>query len=118
MIDVLIGADKYYTFIVGDIVKGIAGPVATKSMLGWLVSATNPKSDVEDNKICTNTVSHLVLGKGLEHSIAGETDISSFAWKDKDSEELIEALNTFWKAESCGLLETSNANEDESEHIA
>jgi len=37
-IDVLIGADKYYDFIVGDIVKGSAGPVATKSKLGWLLS--------------------------------------------------------------------------------
>ena len=33
-IDALIGADKHYNFIVGDIVKDSAGPVMTKSKLG------------------------------------------------------------------------------------
>ena len=112
-IDVLIGADRYYDFIVGDIVKGSAGPVATKSKLGWLLSGTTPNCDVEDSEICTNTVSHLVLDKGLEYSFTGEADIGSFARKDKDSEELIEALNAFWKAESCGIHETPDGNEDE-----
>ena len=116
-IDVLIGADKYYDFIVGDIVKGSAGPVATKSKLGWLLSGTNPKFDVEDSEICTNTVSHLVLDKGLEYSITGEPEISNVARNDKDSEELIEALNEFWEAESCGIHETPDANDDKPEPL-
>ena len=116
-IDVLIGADRYYDFIVGDIVRGSAGPVATKSKLGWLLSGATPNFDVEDSEICTNTVSHLVLDKGLEYSITGEADIGSFARKDKDSEELIEALNAFWKAESCGIHETPDGNEDETEPL-
>ena len=82
-----------------------------------MLSGTNPKSDVEDSEICTNTVSHFVLDKVLEYSITSEPEISNFARKDKDSEELIEALNEFWKAESCGIHETPDANDDEPEPL-
>ena len=82
-----------------------------------LLSGTNPTSDVEDSEMCTNAASHFVLSRELEYFIKGEADIGNFARKDKDSEELIEELNTFWKPELCGLLEPSSTDEDEFEPL-
>ena len=37
-IDVLIGADVYWEFVTGDVIKGNDGPVAVKTLLGWVLS--------------------------------------------------------------------------------
>ena len=37
-IDILIGADHYYNIVIGEVIRGSAGPVAISSKLGWLLS--------------------------------------------------------------------------------
>ena len=37
-IDVLIGSDFYWEFVTGEVVRGIEGPVAINTMLGWMLS--------------------------------------------------------------------------------
>ena len=37
-IDIMIGLDFYYSFVFDETRRGVCGPVATKSRLGWLVA--------------------------------------------------------------------------------
>ena len=45
-IDILIGSDYYFDFILGNIVRGDGGLVAVESEFGWLVSG--PKTCNEE----------------------------------------------------------------------
>ena len=53
-IGLLIGADHYYDFIVGDVVKGNTGPVAVKSKLGWLLSGPFNTTSKNDSSVNSN----------------------------------------------------------------
>ena len=39
-IDVLIGADHYWDFMTGEVKRGSKGPVAIKTILGWVLNGT------------------------------------------------------------------------------
>ena len=39
-IDVLIGADHYWNFMTGEVKRGSKGPVAIKTILGWVLNGT------------------------------------------------------------------------------
>ena len=39
-IDVLIGADQYWDFMTGEVKRGSKGPVAIKTILGWVLNGT------------------------------------------------------------------------------
>ena len=39
-IDVLIGADHYWNFMTGEVKLGSKGPVAIKTILGWVLNGT------------------------------------------------------------------------------
>jgi len=52
-LSILIGANQYHRFVSGEIKRGNEGPVATKSVFGWLVSG--PVSS------CSNEFSNTLL---------------------------------------------------------
>ena len=94
-IGILIGANHYFDFVTGDIVKGSSGPVAIASKLGWLLSgpANVSGSKGEPTSACFNCHSNLVL------------DI--FPSRDEvvdENIEIVETLKTFWQHENSGLL--------------
>ena len=60
-IDILIGANFYHEFVLGETIRGASDPVAVNSRLGWLVSG--PSGSVIDNDVDTYVVSNLVIEK-------------------------------------------------------
>ena len=44
-IDVLIGADFYWKFITGEIIRNTTGPVALNTVLGWVLSGSLDSED-------------------------------------------------------------------------
>ena len=101
-IDLLIGADYYYEFITGDIVKGSSGPVAVKSKLGWLLSGPYEAPNV--STACTNLNCHLVLDRSLQKVVISDSEVGQEK-KSADTKEITESLREFWKHESLGLPE-------------
>ena len=94
-IGILIGANHYFDFVTGDIVKGSSGPVAIASKLGWLLSgpANVSGSKREPTPAIFNCHSNLVL------------DI--FPSRDEvvnESAEIIETVKKFWQHEKSGLM--------------
>ena len=41
-VDLLIGNDFYWSFFIGDVKRGESGPVAMKTILGWVLSGPIP----------------------------------------------------------------------------
>ena len=104
-IDLLIGADHYYEFITGEIIKGHSGPVAVNSRLGWLLSGP---SAVENHSIsCTNVNSNLVLDRSPHEVVISDSELGQDHESTK-SKEIIESLREFWYHESLGLPEIDN----------
>ena len=58
-IDILIGADQYYEFVSGEIIRDELGPVAINSKLGWLVSG--PASSNSSSKSSNFTTSNVCI---------------------------------------------------------
>ena len=58
-IDVLIGADFYHHFVLGEVIRGEDGPIAVSSRLGWLHLSTvtaNINTSISENNIISNLV--------------------------------------------------------------
>ena len=81
--DILIGLDFYWDIITGEVIRGISGPTAVYSRLGWILSGPT----VTDS---SSLMTH-VLTTGVR------------AIEDKS--RLGEQLASFWKLESLGILE-------------
>ena len=105
-IDILIGADKYYEFVDGDVLKcSGSGITATSSKLGWLLSGpVNCISDSETD--CTDVVSHLVIDRKGTFMPTDFAIDAAQKGQDRDTTEIVDALSQFWKNEACGLHET------------
>ena len=84
-IDVLIGADCYWKFVMKNIVKINEGPVAIETMFGWVLSGQ--MSNNQCNSV--NIVMQHVL----------KTDVNLPAADEK----LFDQLNKFWSLESIGI---------------
>ena len=97
-IDILVGADFYWHFVTGDVVRGDNSPTAISSKLGWLLSGPSTQ-DSTDN----STRSNLIL--------AGESIDDSNLQTDRDI-ELTSALNRFWETESIGIKSTEENHPD------
>jgi hypothetical protein len=81
--DILIGLDHYWDLITGEIIKGLDGPTAVYSKLGWILSGP---TITESNVLMTH-----ILTTGVK--AAGEKS------------RLEEQLKSFWELESLGILE-------------
>ena len=86
-IDVLIGSDHYWDVFTGGIIRGINGPVAISSNLGWLL--LGPSESTGDR-----TISNLVVeGREIDDRSA------------QDDTELEDRLHQFWDTEAIGIFE-------------
>ena len=58
-IDLLIGADYYWSLVTGNICKGDGGPTAIQTRLGWVISGSSIPD--ESNQFITNlSVTHVL----------------------------------------------------------
>ena len=58
-IDMLIGADFYQDFVLGEVINGSSSPVVIRSKLEWLLS--DPCDSDNDFSMCTSTASILAI---------------------------------------------------------
>ena len=54
-IDILIGADHYYDIVIGEVIRGSAGPVAISSKLGWLLSGPVSFLNSNESQVCSGS---------------------------------------------------------------
>ncbi|XP_065068368.1 uncharacterized protein LOC135693738 [Rhopilema esculentum] len=106
-VQLLIGADHYYDFVTGDVIKGNSGPVAVSSKLGLLL--TGPSSSTSNN-VETNIHSHLILD---QFSIF-DNEANVLENSNSENLEITESLKQFWKQESMRLPELVENTETES----
>ena len=87
-VDILIGSDRYWDLVSGDVIKGTEGPIAVKSKFGWLLSGP-VKAPTNDE--VNNTISNLCIEE--RPPLETENDI------------LANELKRFWDTESLGIYE-------------
>ena len=84
-IDVLIGSDFYWEFVTGEVVRGVEGPVAINTTLGWMLSGpadlTGPQGTIV-NFVTTHT---LRVDDGVTNKMLDAT------------------MRSFWELESLGI---------------
>ena len=102
-IGILVGANYYYDFVTGDIIKGSSGPVAIASKLGWLLSgpANISCSGNESPPSCFNINSNLAID-----ILPSREEIIN------DSVEIVESLKKFWQHENTGLINDNDENSE------
>ena len=86
MVGILVGVDLYHSFISGKIVKGLYGPVASESVLGWILSGPVTSGNSFSTQFCFET-----------HSM--RSDLRGFG---EEVDELRNDLTRFWTAETIG----------------
>ena len=89
-IDILLGADQYFSFVKGDIIRGSSGPVAVRSELGWLISGPvgNDGAEVCNSSCVVNNLS-IVEGR-----------INSGEFEMREKEEALFNFKRAWEIES------------------
>ena len=87
-VDLLIGSDFYWEFMTGKTIRGSEGPVAIKTILGWVLS--RPAGVPEQEKSAVNLVNAYTL------RVEGITN-----------RELDETLRSFWELDFHRIKEVS-----------
>ena len=85
-VDILIGSDYYWWFATGKIRRGVDGPVAVHTRLGWVMSGT-----LTMDEGCSTAHNFLTM-----HVL--RIDATLFT-----QDPLDEVLHTFWNLESLGI---------------
>ena len=94
-IDILIGADHHSDIVIGEVIRGSAGPVAISSKLGWLLSGRVSFSNNNESQVCSgNNIVNTNLVLDILPSREEVVDESS---------EFVEPLDRFWKHEYMGI---------------
>ena len=84
-IDILIGSDLYWEIVTGELCRGVFGPVALNTELGWVLSG--PVGTVGDSAP-TCLITHTLRIDGTPHD---------------DLQALDDRLKSFWDLESFGI---------------
>ena len=85
-IEILVGVDYYHQFFTGKVIRNEAGPVASSSVLGWVLSGRFPC--VEGSSFCLSAETHFMR---------------CFLEQKPDENKLLrEELNRFWEIETIG----------------
>ena len=93
-VDLLIGNDFYWSFFIGDVKRGKSGPVAMKTILGWVLSGPIPHAPGSGSDVNLVTCHTLRLN-------ASSCDDLNVSRKDEDP--LLEQVKKFWEIESIGV---------------
>ena len=88
-IGILVGVDYYHQFFTGKVIKNEAGPVASSSVLGWVLSG------------------RFLCAEGSSSCLSAEThSMRCFLEQKPDENKLLrEELNRFWEIETIGKSE-------------
>lgn len=87
-IDILIGLNYYYDFVIGDVIRGKSGPVAVRSKVGWLISGSAEANTETDFHVYTS--SNLIIeGDHVES-------------ESKQNDELLETFRKVFEVEPIG----------------
>ena len=86
-IDILIGLDYYWAFILGEVKRGGSGPVALESRVGWLLS-----------------------GPIIEGNTVGDCDSQSMLILNQEDDRLDLLAEKFWSLETIGVVESKNSD--------
>ena len=95
-VDILIGADHYYDIVIGETIRGSAGPVAVSSKLGWLLSGPVSFSEKNDDVSC-RTINDVVNTNLVLDILPCREEVID------ESREIVDALDKFWKHEDMGV---------------
>ena len=85
-IDVLIGSDYYWQLVTGSICRGVYGPIAVHTKLGWVLSGPSSRATTEQ---CAMNLS-------ITHVLHAETH-------PMDTCTLDNQLRSFWELEALGI---------------
>ena len=91
-IDILIGADFYWDFVLGDVIRGDSGPVALKTSLGWVLSGNM----FNKNATSTNLVSAHVMKLDVECQ--------------SEDDRLDELVRRFWNLDDINVSKISGSD--------
>jgi len=95
-VDVLIGSDYYWHLIMGGVSRGVHGPVAIHTKLGWVLSGSASTEGL------TNCSTNLVT-----------THVLRVDAQPDESDSLGEQLRAFWDLESLGVVSTEKTPYDD-----
>ena len=93
-VDLLIGNDFYWSYFIGDVKRGKSGPVAMKTVLGWVLSGPIPHAPGSGSDVNLVTCHTLRLNA----SSCDDLNVSR-----KDGDPLLEQVKKFWEIESIGV---------------
>ena len=88
-VDVLIGSDFYWEFVTGEVIRGLGGPVAIKTTLGWVLSGPAGMTGQRRSTVSLVTT-HTLRVEGVTNK------------------ELDTTLRLFWELESLGIQSPNN----------
>ena len=91
----MVGGDYYWQFFSGKIVRGIAGPVAMETSLGWVLSGSVP-----NNSTCNTNA--LIATHVMK--VTGVIDSNKF---DRD---IVEKIGEFWDIENSESIQFDGKN--------
>ena len=94
-VDILIGSDQYWELVTGETRRGDTGPVAIRTMFGWVLSGPTSRHVADAAAACL--VTHTLRVDGLS----------------RESQVLDDRLRSFWDLESFGIIDATNAVHDE-----
>ena len=98
-IDVLMGSDFYWEFVTGEVVRGVEGPVAINTTLGWMLSGPADLTGPQGTIVSFVTTHTLRVDDGVTNKMLDTT------------------MRSFWELESLGIQVDSMEN-DVSDHFA
>ena len=86
-IDMLIGSDYYWELVTGSVCRGVSGPTAIHTKLGWVLSGP----------ACSNPHNQCTVNLSVTHVL--------HIGAHEESNDLVEQLRAFWELESLGIQE-------------
>ena len=95
-VDILIGEDHYYDIVIGEIIRGSAGPAAISSKLGCFLSGPVSFSD-ENNGKSFHTVNDVVNANLVLDILPCREEVID------ESCGIVDAIDRFWKHKDMGV---------------
>ena len=93
-VDMLIGADRYWNFVTGGVVRGEIGPTAIHTKIGWVLSGP-----INDKALQPTVSTNLNTTHVLKCEVTNHTNCQTLNTK----------LEKFWDLESIGIVPNENS---------
>lgn len=97
-VDILVGCDYYWDLVTGSVCRGVQGPTAIHTKLGWVLSGPTQSSEAMVQSAACVVTTHLL-----------RVDSQPI----DESAQLSEQLRSFWELESLGIREEDKTLYDE-----